>query len=113
MVIKLLILQSYNFTQKIIIYVKDERPNLQTCANALTFIVSWNNLALLEPFDGLCLGCAFSKVCQYATIDNKVYVGVPCTSIKVAQDVISWPNFFGKRKQAWDKTWIELNWNVK
>jgi hypothetical protein len=48
-------------------FVKDQGSNLQTCASALTSIVSCNNLGLLEPFDGTCFGHALSKVCQYAT----------------------------------------------
>jgi len=48
------------------------RVNLQTCASALNFVVSCASLAMMEPFDGLCFGHALSKVCQYATTDEKV-----------------------------------------
>jgi hypothetical protein len=52
---------------QIFAFVKDEGSKLQTCANALISIVSYNNLGLLEAFDGICFGHALSKVCQYAT----------------------------------------------
>jgi len=72
---------SFLLTQ-IVTFIKDEGSNLQTYANALISITSCNNLGLLEPFDGSCLGHVLSKVCQYATIDEKYYVGLSCTSIK-------------------------------
>jgi hypothetical protein len=36
----------FSFTHKILVYVKDERPNLQTCASALNLIVSYDNLVM-------------------------------------------------------------------
>ncbi len=72
----------------------------------------------MEPFDGLCLGCGFSKVCQYATIDNKVYVGVPCTFIKVAQGVILemyfMAQFLWKKEASMGQSlnWIKLKCKV-
>jgi hypothetical protein len=71
-------------------YVKDERSNLQTCANAMTCITSCanlvnamtsitscTNLVLLEPFDGSYLGHAFSKNFQYTITHEKMFVGFP------------------------------------
>ncbi len=57
------LLDMFSLTDKIVAYVKDEGYNLQTCASALNSIVSCNSLRLLEPFDGLFLGHALSKVC--------------------------------------------------
>jgi hypothetical protein len=68
--------------------VKDEGSNLQTCASALNSIVSNNSLRLLEPFDGSCLGHAFSKVYQYATTNEKVFASLSYASIKASQGVI-------------------------
>ncbi len=59
------LLNKFALTKKIIIYVKGERFNLQTCANALNPIVLCYSLGLLEPFDGSCFRHALSKVCQY------------------------------------------------
>jgi hypothetical protein len=46
--------------------------NLQTCASGLNSIVSCANLVMMESFNGSCFGHVLSKVCQYATTDNKV-----------------------------------------
>jgi hypothetical protein len=51
----------------------------------LDSIVSCNNLGLLKPFDGICFGHASLKVCQYATIDEKMFASLFLASIKVAQ----------------------------
>jgi hypothetical protein len=48
-----------------------------------TSILSCNNLAFLKPFDGLCVGHAFSKMCQYTTTHEKKFIGMPSASIKV------------------------------
>jgi hypothetical protein len=63
MVPKLQKLDKFSLTKKEIAYIRDEVSNLQPCANALTCIISHSNLALLEPFNALCLGHALSKVC--------------------------------------------------
>jgi hypothetical protein len=93
-----------------LLYVKHEGFNLQTCAFALSSIISCSNLAILEPFDGLCLGHALSKVCQYVISNDKMCIGLPYTSINVVQGAIrkciTWPKFFGKGKQAWGKVYI-------
>jgi hypothetical protein len=71
-----------------LLYVEHERSNLQTCAFALTSIVLCSHLALLEPFDGLCLGSPLSKVCWYVTSNDKVSIGLPYASINVVQNAI-------------------------
>jgi len=82
------LLDRFSLTHKIMVYVKDERSNLQTCANALTSITSCTNLVLLEPFDGSYLGHAFPKFCQYTITHEKMFVGLPFASIKVVQSTI-------------------------
>ncbi len=57
------LLDKFFRTQTTLAYVKDEGSNLQTCVNALNSIVLCVNLAMMEPFDGLCFGHALSKVC--------------------------------------------------
>jgi hypothetical protein len=61
MVPKLQELDKFSLTKKNIAYIRDEVSKLQPCANALTCIISHSNLALLEPFSGLCLGHAFQR----------------------------------------------------
>ncbi len=84
MVLKLQeLLDKFYLTQKILTFVKDEGSNLQTHASALTFIVSCNNLNLLEPFDGTCFKHALLEVCQLVTVNEKMSIGLPSTFIKV------------------------------
>jgi hypothetical protein len=102
----------FPWLKKMLLYVKHERFNLQTCAFALTSIVSCSNLVLLEPFDGLCLGYALSKVCRYVTSNDKMFTSLPYTFINVVQGAIqkciTWPKFFGKGKQTWGKACIKF-----
>jgi hypothetical protein len=42
-------------------------------------------LGLEENFQGTCFGHAFSKVCQYATIEEKVYKDLQYMLIKFAR----------------------------
>jgi hypothetical protein len=66
-------------------YVKDEGFNLQTCDQALKLVVSCGDLGIIEPFDSSCYGHVLSKLCQYATLDDKVTHGLHYPSIKYAQ----------------------------
>jgi hypothetical protein len=43
---------------------------------------------MMEFFDGSFFGHVLSKVCQYATIDEKVAHGLSYASIKIAQSNI-------------------------
>ncbi len=72
MALRLQLLDKKSFTHKILVYVKHEGPNLQTCAIALNLIVSYGSLVMLEPFDRLCFGHALSNVCQFSTINKKM-----------------------------------------
>jgi hypothetical protein len=86
MVLKLKeLLDKFSLTKKIVVYVKDVWSNLQTCANALTSIISCNILAVLEPFDGSLLGNTFLKVCQYVIVNEKMSIDLPCAFIKAIQ----------------------------
>ncbi len=70
--------------KKIIVYVKDERSNLNIMTIVLKFIVSWGVLGLDEKFQSTCFDHVFPKVCQYATTNKKVYKKFKFTSIKFA-----------------------------
>jgi len=93
-------LDSFGLLDKVIEYVKDERSNLNTLIFALTFIVSCFTLQQTCPFVGSCFGHAMSKVAQYVTNDNNVYVGFLEVSLKKTQSslqkTIIWINFFSK-----------------
>jgi hypothetical protein len=76
-------LDKFSLTHKIIAFVEDEKSNLQVCASALTSIVSCNNMDLLDPFDGTCFEHAFSIVCKYVNVDEKVPIDLPFVFVKV------------------------------
>jgi hypothetical protein len=75
------LLVEYQFTNKIISYIKDEGTNLNTLVVALTSIVSCAPLQLVSPFNGTYFGHVMFKACQYATNDNKVGVGMKKASL--------------------------------
>jgi hypothetical protein len=70
--------------KKIIVYVKDERSNLNIMTIVLKFIVSWGVLSLDQNFQSTCFDHVFPEVCQYATTNKKVYKNFKFTSIKFA-----------------------------
>lgn len=64
MVVKLKqILNKFEFTQKIVGYVKNEGSNLQTRVTTPNSIVSCINLNIVEPFDGFYYRHVLLKVC--------------------------------------------------
>jgi hypothetical protein len=79
-------INKFSLIQQIIAYMKYERSNLKTYANATNSlyheIVSWHN----EPFDGSCHGHALSKVCQYVITNNKLVHELNYASIRGKDD---------------------------
>jgi hypothetical protein len=65
------LLDCYGLSKKIIVYVKDERANLNFMTTILKFVVNCEGLGLEESFNGTCFGHAFSKTCQYAIVEKK------------------------------------------
>jgi hypothetical protein len=62
----------YGLRNKILqAYVKDEGSNLNTMMIVLKSVVKCKVLGLDEIFQGFHFGHAFSKACQYATINKK------------------------------------------
>jgi hypothetical protein len=78
------LLDIYEQTRKIIAYVKDEGFNLSTITTTLKSIESCDVLNLEEIFHTTCFGHAFSKACQHARTNEKVYKSLRYVSIKVA-----------------------------
>ncbi len=78
------LLDNYALRRKIIVYVKNEGSNMNTTTTTLKSIVSCDMLGLEESFQGVCFGHAFSKTCQYGTIEEKVYKCLQYVSIKFA-----------------------------
>jgi len=76
------LLDSYGLSKKIIAYVKDEGTNLNFVTITLKFVANCEVLGLEESFNGIYFGHAFSKACEYATIENKVCKDLKYVSIK-------------------------------
>jgi len=60
--------------------------------NLNTMIATWQSIVnheillnLGENFQGICVGQDFSKTCQYATMDEKIYKGFKYVFIKFTQ----------------------------
>jgi len=64
--------------------VKDKGSNLNTLTNALKFVVKCETLSWEKSFQGTYFGHVFSKLCQYATIDDKVCKNLKYVFIKSA-----------------------------
>jgi hypothetical protein len=77
---------------------------LQACASAPIFVISFDYLALLKPFDGSHFEHALSKVCQYAIIDERVVVDLSFAFMKIVQSTILkciiWAKLSSKGKQS-------------
>jgi hypothetical protein len=78
------LLDNYALRKTKITYVKDEGSNLNIMTTTLKSIVCCDMLGLEEIFQGICFGHAFSKVCQYVTIEEKVCKNLQYVSIKFA-----------------------------
>jgi hypothetical protein len=113
MVVKLKhILDKFALTHKIVGFVKNERPNLQTCAQALKVVVFCHHLDTTKPFDGHFFGHTLSKVCQYATSDDKVARELQYALIKSTQanihKYITWLKKSNKGNQEWEKPYMDI-----
>jgi hypothetical protein len=91
---------AYLYAYLCITYVKDETSNLNTMITTIKPNVSYDMLGLEESFQGACFRHAFSKACQYVTIEEKVCKDLQYVLINFVQGnlqkCITWSNFFGK-----------------
>jgi hypothetical protein len=76
------LLDAYGLKNKIITYVKDESSNINTLTHVLKFVIECETLDLKKNFQGTCFGHAFSKVCHYATTNDKVCKNLKYVFIK-------------------------------
>jgi hypothetical protein len=65
--------------QKILICVKDKRPNLNTMMATLKLVVSYETLGVVESFQSTCFGQASLR---FVTSKNKMCRGFKYVSIK-------------------------------
>ncbi len=69
------LLATYQLTNKVIAYVKDENTNLNMLAFALISVVSCELLQLPSPFSGTCFGHVISNDCQHALMILNLVLG--------------------------------------
>jgi hypothetical protein len=97
------LLATYQLTNKVITYVKEENTNLNMLAFALTSVVSCELLQLPSPFSGTCFGYAISNACQHAINDIKLVVGMKEVNVAKAQNAlqktITWTKKLSKGRQ--------------
>jgi len=74
-----------NLRKNSIVYLKDERFNLNTMNVIWKAIVRGDILDLAENYWGTCFGHAFSKAYQYVTIDENIYKDLTYVYIKTMQ----------------------------
>jgi hypothetical protein len=79
------LLDKYGLRKKIIVYVKDEGSKFNEMIGALKFVVNCESLGIEERFQATCFGHAFSKACQYGSVEKKVYNNLKYFSIKFGQ----------------------------
>ncbi len=65
------LLTQYQFTKKIVTYMKDEGSNLNILELTIFQVVNCEPWQLTSPYVGACFGHAMSKACQYAILDEK------------------------------------------
>jgi hypothetical protein len=77
----------------------------------LKYVVSCETLGLQKSF-GIYFGHAFSKACQYATIDEKMCKNLRYVFIKAnkanLQKNITWPKKFGRGRQELTKACVDF-----
>jgi len=78
------LLAQYQLTKKIVAIVKNKGSNLNILELAFLQVVNYGPWQLTSPYVGACFGHAMSKTCQYATLDDKIYVRVTQVSLKNA-----------------------------
>ncbi len=83
--------------------MKNGGYNLNVMTYVLKYVVNCERLGLQESLNDTSFGHVFSKACQYATIDKKVYRSIRYVSIKAIQanlqKCITWPKTYGKGRQ--------------
>ncbi len=57
-------MEQYGLIKKLIPNVKDERANLNAMMIVLNSIINCEMLSVIENFQAICFGHAFSKACQ-------------------------------------------------
>jgi hypothetical protein len=94
------LLNHFDLFNKVIAYVKDEIPNLNTITNALTTIVSYVSLMLPPLYVGNCYGHVMSKCCQHVINNLKVF------NLTKNVCVFMQKNYYMDKKRQEGKAWM-------
>jgi hypothetical protein len=78
------ILDEYGLRKMMMTCMKNKRSNLNVMIITLKYFGSYDVLQLEESFQETCFCHVFSKACQYATRDEKVYKWFKYVFIKFA-----------------------------
>ncbi len=101
------LLAEFNLTNKVIMYVKDERTNLNSVTITFIYVISCEPLQLFQPFAGFYFGHVVPKACQYAMNEINVGVGMKEVNLKDAQaafqKTITQTKKSGKGTLEWEK----------
>jgi hypothetical protein len=65
--------------------VKHENNNLTIMVATLQLIIDYEPLKLFMVYKCSCFGHVIFKVCQYATNDDKIFIGLKIVNVKDAQ----------------------------
>jgi hypothetical protein len=77
-------LKKYELLNQVIAFVKDESNNLIVMVAILQSIVDYEPLKLFMVYEGTCFGHVMFKMCQYATNDDKVFIGLKNVNVNDA-----------------------------
>ncbi len=66
-------------------FMKVEGVNLGSMAITLQFVIDFKPLKLLQVYEGTWFGHVMSKMCYYATNDEKVFMGLILVNVKELQ----------------------------
>lgn len=97
-IVKPFIIQ-FQLVDKVLVYVKNKDSNLNALENVLSITTSCKLLKLEKPFDGTYFDHVMSKVCQYATIYEKVCVNEKSFYQRNLGDIVIKGHNLDKEKQ--------------
>lgn len=110
------LLNEFGLSDQVLVYVKDERTNLNTLTTALKLVVKCKPLELDKPH-GNCFRHVMSKAWQYGIKDIVLCTRMTCVSLKNAQAtlqiIMTWTKKFGKGIIDWHKTCVEVRFLAK
>jgi len=78
------LLEKFGLIHHVLAFVKDEGKNLGSMTVTLWFTGECKPLKISWVYEGTCFEHVMSKVCHYATNDDKAYVRITLVNVKVS-----------------------------